>query len=167
MVRKEEHMVISPYLMVVAILVGVLAAGAANAAGPGLPQGLDGIQQGIADVQNSVDSLIAPDQSNVRSTPPIAVSFPQLVVCSVANVTGVNQKVQVDQVNFNGTVIISTTFDPLQPGQATGLGSLGVQGLTAPRWCRFIVIDGSRTAIRAAITVSDTSTSAPATLPAE
>ena len=139
--------------VMVAVLMSILVAGAASAAPTqGVPQQLTEIQQNITDLQNSVNNIIPPDQSNVRFTPPIFIPSGQFVGCQVVNVTSVNQKVRVDMLNGDGGVVVSQTHDPLPPGAVKRLPAVSPGlGLVNAFWCRFIVVDASRAAIRASI----------------
>ncbi len=153
-------MMIQRHLVMVAVLMSLLVAGAVSG------DTAAGVPEQLADLQNSVNNISAPDQSNVRFTPPVSVDHLDDVACEVVNVTSVNQQVQVDQLTFNGSVAVTITLD-LLPGRASGVGDIPPAGLTAPRWCRFIVVNGTRTAIRAAIVIRVLGTSTRTTLAAE
>src|SRR5439155_12145421 len=109
---KERHMMIKPHLVVVAVLMSMLVAGAVretsgapptSAPAEGVPAQLTGIQQDISLLQTSVNFVSEPDQSNVRFTPPLSTWPGGFVQCFVVNVTSVNQTVKVDLLKFDGS----------------------------------------------------------------
>jgi hypothetical protein len=146
----KRHLVKGAVLVSLLVLVAVRGAMAG-----GLPQALDTIQQGIADVQGSVSSLTAPEQSSVRYTPPVLAPPHALIRCQAVNVTAVAQDVQV--------AIVRPGFGDRVSDQcpALGAGSVCVRGLiiepaeeAGQYFCRFTVVNGVRTSIRAGLTLS-------------
>jgi hypothetical protein len=153
-------MMIKRHLVMVAVLLSMLMAAAVSApsaAPPAatVPHQLQEIQQDITDLQNSVNNISAPDQSNVRFTPPVVVVPPDGVTCLVVNVTNVNQTVQVDLLRGPGSVIQSGIFPQTAPGNFDAIEEIPVSFGAVYR-CRFTVVNGTRTAIRAVITIRRT-----------
>lgn len=157
-------MIIKRHLVRVAVPISMFVAAAVNAASPAFEE----MEFDIGVLQTSVNNIIAADQSNMRISPPLTVGPGQPISCIVANVTSVNQRVRVEQLKWDGSVAFTFTHDPILPGQALPLTLQGDQNIIAPRWCRFVVIGGSRTAIRASISLEAGVTSLlPVTMAAE
>src|SRR5262249_40270426 len=108
--------------------------------------------------------IIAPDQSNVRFTPPLSVHGNKNVACLATNVTSVNQvvKVAIFSTTFSvfpfpvtvTTLLAESLIDPLPPGDVQGFGFFPVPPSNHPQvYCRFIVEGGSRSAIRGSIQI--------------
>ena len=108
------------------------------------------LQNSVNAVQASLDVLSAPDQHNVRITPPLFVPggvAVQSAGCAVLNVSDVARQVRLQIVGTQFPVDDTTT---LFPGGARFVSSLG-RGSTA--YCKFTVLDGTRADIRGSLTV--------------
>jgi hypothetical protein len=118
----------------------------------GVPQQLDAIHLGIVSIAGTLGDFIAPDQSNARFTPPLITHQDRAFVdCSVTNVTSVNQNVQVSLFTLVGlaqtpSLVAQNTLE-LVPFGGGGAGGNGPGFFL----CQFIVVGGSRSAIRASI----------------
>jgi len=153
---REGYTMIRRILVMVAVLMSMLgAAHLRESTAAGVQQPLEAIQQDITDLQNSVNNISAPDQSNVRFTPPVVVVPPDGVQCLVVNVTNVNQTVQVDLIRGPGSVIQSQIFPQTAPGNFDVIEEIPVSFGAVYR-CRFTVVNGTRTAIRAVIAIRRT-----------
>jgi hypothetical protein len=121
----------------------------------GLPQALEDIQQGITDVQDSMSSLAAPEQSTVRFTPPVLVPPHALLRCQAVNVTAVAQNLQVTVVRAGFGDLVSAQCPTLGAGNVCVRGfSLDLADETGQYFCRFTVVNGLRTSIRAGLTLN-------------
>lgn len=110
-------------------------------------------QRGVVALQAGLAALTDPAQANLRYTPPMFVPDSSGMLCEVSNVDDVAHAVKVELIDgFTG--LVSATFVdgtiPLPPGQ------VWVASAGRPRgayYCKFTVLDGSRTDIRASATV--------------
>jgi hypothetical protein len=108
------------------------------------------ILQALQDLQNSVNALSAPQQANVRFTPPVFILAPDLGVCKVVNVSAVTQTVQIQARDAVGQVLFDSGNISLPSGQVVGPVVSGAGGNVS---CKFTVVGGSRTDIRGALAV--------------
>jgi hypothetical protein len=129
--------------------------------GIAIQQGIQALQGAIADVQGSVktiqsgvSALIDPSQSNVRFSPPLFVGDLGGMLCEVSNVDSAAHGIKVELIAGADGSVVSTFVSgmvPLGPG-AVWVASKGSLVRDA-YYCRFTVLDGSRTDIRASATV--------------
>jgi hypothetical protein len=109
----------------------------------------------------------APDQINVRITPAMLVSDAPafFLTCAVSNVSNIPHDIQAAIVGSDGNVV-STVRQMQQPGTTTDIGvGQHLPALGRAGSCRVQVFDGTRSDVRAAITLE--TANGRAALPAE
>lgn len=124
---------------------------------------LHDLQRALAGLQSSVDALGAPDQTNVRTTPPLFApggDFAAGVSCSAVNIADAPRTIRTEAIGLQFP--IDQTFT-LQPGLTLVVSGFG-RGSGA--YCRFTVLDGTRADIRGSMSQSSGGVTT-AALPAE
>jgi hypothetical protein len=131
-----------------AILIGGLIAGPVRAQSNNpldiLTAMVTALQTSVNALQASMNALIAPAQTNVRITPVLLASFHN-VGCPVVNVSTGTRMVRIENYASAPPFIQTATLTPGSISTPTVLDTAG------PVYCKFIVIDGTRTDIRAAM----------------
>jgi hypothetical protein len=72
-------------VLTIVLLTTVYCVWTVNAQAPDDNNGNPTILQALQDLQNSVNALSAPQQANVRFTPPVFILAPDQGVCKVVN----------------------------------------------------------------------------------
>src|SRR5262249_36178194 len=104
----------------------------------------------------SIDQLTNAAASNVRFTPPLFIQAtdvlqPPDAACKVVNVTSEVRHIKVEVFGVNG-LIVGGLVEAIDPGHQTGL-DVGISPNDAV-FCKFTVVDGTRSDIRADLAVS-------------
>jgi hypothetical protein len=132
--------------------------------------GFAAIQSALSRIQNSLNSPTTAEHSTVRITPPVVVtSVPSrdVAICEVANVSATTQTIRSELIQPDGTVLRQTQI-PLPAGQiAIGPFANGTRSPGLTVYCKFTVVDGSRTDIRGTLAVFNGSASDKLSVPAE
>ena len=110
---------------------------------------LTAIQSALTTLQTSVNGLSNESQSNVRLTPPVDVAPPDLASCGSVNVTTQSRTVRTEIFNIGGSLVEGPYTQTYLPGKGNALGNATANFL----YCRFTVLDGLKTDIRAGMTV--------------
>jgi hypothetical protein len=139
-------------LTVFLVLLSVVVVGAVSQIGAtaqtaaGVPQLLQQILSAVADLQKSVDAIENVNFKNVRFTPPVFnFTFSgENGGCEVVNVSDSSRTVETVARSFNGAVVDSKT-SVLGPGAIDALTISPIGQFS----CKFTVVGGSRTDIRA------------------
>jgi hypothetical protein len=106
---------------------------------------VDAVHTVVLDVQAAIAHVAAPDQANVRTTPPFPVTTSAGAECSLTNVSTTAHTVKTELIDGQSNVTKSTTASVA----AGFIGVLQVPNISGQRYyCKFTVIDGSRTDIR-------------------
>jgi len=109
------------------------------------------VQNSVANVQNGVDAISASDQSNVRFTPILSVKS-AAISCWVHNVTTSPRSVRVQLIRYlDGSSALDATL--LVPAESVRAASQAFVSLTG--YCKFTVVGGVRSDIRANIEALD------------
>ena len=113
---------------------------------------LSTLQQSLANVDPTVSRAVTLGSGNAYA------ATGTFIGCSVQNVSGSNVSVTATQLNVQGQVTLSTTFN-LGPGQGNGfsLPGSGGSGGTAFRWCKF-EYTGPANAVRGWLSVTNGAT---------
>jgi hypothetical protein len=145
-----------------AILIGGLMAGPVKAQSN---NPLDALLAMMTSLQNSVNALqasmnasIAPAQANVRITPVLGSSSHD-VSCTVVNVSASTRTIRIENIGVVVEPLVTT--DPMSPG---AIFAIIRPDATGPFYCRFTVIDGTRTDIRGSIRVKSSASLEPGTV---
>ena len=148
-------------LVLVASVVGAVVVNK-GAGAAGVPQdlqalatvvqnGFAAVQHALSDIQNSLNSLSAAGDSNVRFTPLVTTFSPDVASCLVVNVTNATRTVRIQPITILGGVLSDHQADlPAGVGQGESFVANGAV------YCKFIVVDGSRTDIRGSLAISST-----------
>ena len=121
-----------------------------NNGNPAILAAVQGLAAQVTNLQNSVNALTSPPQANVRFTPQVAQKSPfDDIFCSVVNVTSVTRTVRLQEID-NGVVLFDTGNFSLPAGSEYNVGA---PQAVFTAFCKFTVVDGSRTDIRASVWV--------------
>jgi hypothetical protein len=115
-----------------------------------LQSSVDAIASQLTALQTSVNALSAPNQTNIRFTPPLIVSSSNVAACFSVNITDVTRTVQIQVLSDSGTVIDDSGNVTLAAGHTWIISVFG-SSLGETVYCKFTVVDGSRADIRAAL----------------
>ena len=119
-------------------------------------QAVQTVQNTLASLGTSLDSLrnalSLSAQANARFTPPVSAFPTDSVECDVVNVSSLMRVVRLQLINNVGLVIADSNNFPLSAGN-TNVLTLTSAGSDEPIYCKFTVVDGSRTDIRGTIEV--------------
>ena len=136
-----------------------------NNGNPTILQAVQAIQNTLASLGTTLPSigttLVAfqnavspPSQENVRFTPPVFPSVSDFVTCEVVNVNRETRTVRLQLIDALGTVRQDSDNIPVGAGNARELRGLSpVPTVVMPVYCKFTVVDGSRTDIRGAVEI--------------
>jgi len=114
--------------------------------------GVIGLQNSMNTLQTSVDSLVTAGQSNARFTPTVNISSSSDMNCQLVNISSATRTVRLQTISGGNGSIVSDTLIPLAAGHSIANNSTSVSfGFTF--YCKFMVVDGSRTDVRASIVV--------------
>jgi hypothetical protein len=110
-----------------------------------------GLQSTVNTLQTRIDALSPPEQSNVRWTPIVSVQQ-EAISCWVLNVSTSSRSVRIQLIRYlDGASILDATL-PV-PAGSVNAASQAFPALTG--YCKFTVVDGERSDIRANIEVRD------------
>jgi hypothetical protein len=125
-----------------------------------LAAALAGIEGKITTIAAAATDLQNAADTNVRYSPPVFIGQTGTIVCSIANVTDAAHAVKMEVIaGDDGTVKTTLLSDfTLKAGEAT----VASQQLGRGNWyCRYTVLDGTRSDIRGVAAVFDTAGSTP------
>jgi hypothetical protein len=108
------------------------------------------LQGSLTALGTTVSGLGTSQESNVRSTPPMMLGDDPSIACAVANVDDEPHAIRAEVIRgFDGSVVgrFGGSYQ-IQPGEAQ-VGSFGPPGGRDVYYCRFTVVDGSRSDILA------------------
>ena len=129
---------------------------------------LTALQTTLASIQTTVNSLIPPAQGQVRQSPPLffASAGGNTIACPVTNVASASREVNIEYVQGSTGAVVSTIGAVLEPGRTRMSAFVGFA--SDNYYCRFTVLDGTRSDIRAsAIQFVNNAVAANAVVPAE
>ena len=130
--------------------------------------GFTSILNALSDIQNSLDTLTAPGQSDLRLTPAALFVNPDNAYCQVVNVSTATQTVQAQLIQDDGTILVDTGKVSLAAGHALASLVAGTQpGVPTDVYCKFTVVGGSRADIRGSLSVGSAGKSVALSVPAE
>ena len=161
---------LAPVVLVpLVLLAGSGRAVAQNEGNPTILAAVKDVQSSIKDlksaldaIQASIDDISQGASVNTRFTPPVDIASPDLASCVGVNVSSEPKTVQVQIINLSGVVAENFPAVVVQPGRGTGGGNRSGDFY----YCKFTVVDGTKTDIRGAMSVC-TNTACKQTVTAE
>jgi hypothetical protein len=129
---------------------------------------VDSLTERLITLQNSVNVLSAASQGQVRFTPPAFVFAPDDAGCEAVNVTNATRTVRLQLIDgLAGALLVDSGNVSIAPGVAYDVAKFLSPGQFFQAYCKFTVVDGSRTDIRADLTISVFAASIKLAVPAE
>lgn len=105
---------------------------------------LTSLQTTLTAIQNAITAL-APVQSSVRTTPPL-IHTGNTFECAVTNVSAAARSVRIEAISVPGAILLASQVVAVPPGDGS---QIFVTQATSRTICRFTVLDGTRSDIRA------------------
>ena len=116
-------------------------------------QGVNGVQQDVTAIKQGVDALGA--TTNYVFTPMVRANS-GIIDCNYVNVTAEPRHVEMILVNANTgeAVVTDPGAAPTQPGRRRSVGAFVPGGFNGSGYCKFTVLDGVKSDIRANLTLT-------------
>ena len=142
-------------VVVMVILISGLSAVVAARQDPGgVIALLHQVLSSLATLQESVNALLAANESNVTFTPVVEFQSGELA-CRAVNITNSARSVQIETIDaITGQLQSSGFAAALKPGRMAGAGLLHAPSVTGFVFCKVTVLNGKSQDMRGALTIS-------------